>query len=58
MILLSESTRTLLSERWRSRLDERGSTTLKGKSEPIALYAPRRERTQPSPTDAAAATST
>jgi adenylate cyclase len=58
VILLTESTRALLSEQWRSRLEERGSMTLKGKSEPIALYSPGRERAQPSPTDAAAATST
>ncbi len=58
VILLTESTRALLSEKSRSRLDERGSTTVKGKSEPIALYAPRRERAHPSATDAAATTST
>ena len=54
-ILLTESTRALLSERWRARLEERGSIPLKGKSEPIALYALKREGAQPSATDAAAA---
>jgi class 3 adenylate cyclase len=56
-ILLTESTRALLSERWRALLDERGSMPLRGKSEPIALYVPRREQVPPSATDAATATS-
>jgi len=58
VVLLTESTRALLSERRRARLEERGSMTLKGKSEPIALYSPRRESVPQPPTDAAAATST
>lgn len=41
--LVTESTRALLGEDWRRRLDDRGSLPLKGKSEPIALYALRRE---------------
>ena len=32
-----------MSERWRARLEERGTIPLKGKSEPIALYALKRE---------------
>jgi len=56
-ILLTESTRALLGEGWRARLEERGSMPLRGKSEPIALYAPRSEPVQPSATDAATATS-
>jgi len=58
VILLTESTRALLGDSWRPRLEERGSMTLKGKSEPIALYSPGRGRAQESPTDATAATST
>jgi class 3 adenylate cyclase len=54
-ILLTESTRTLLSERWRGRLEERGSMPLKGKSEPISLYTLRGESARPSAPDAAAA---
>ena len=54
-ILLTESTRTLLGERWRARLEERGSIPLKGKSEPVALYAPRGEGTRPPAADAATA---
>ena len=56
--LVTESTRALLGDRWRARLDARGSMTLKGKSEPIALYAPQREAARPSPTDTATAAST
>ena len=56
-ILLTESTRALLSEGWRTRLGERGAVTLKGKSDAIALYSPRREGVQPPATDATAATS-
>ena len=52
-ILLTESTRTLLSEKWRGRLDERGSMPLKGKSEPIPLYALRRGAVRPSAAEAA-----
>jgi adenylate cyclase len=58
VILLTESTRALLGEQWRARLDERGSMTLKGKSEPIAVYSPGSARAAPSPTDTAATTST
>ena len=54
-ILVTESTRALVSERWRSRLEERGSIPLKGKSEPVALYALRRERPPRPATDAATA---
>jgi class 3 adenylate cyclase len=54
-ILLTEPTRALLSDRWRTRLDERGSIPLKGKSEPIAVYALTREGAQASASDAAAA---
>ena len=54
-VLVTESTRALLSERWRARLEERGSIPLKGKSEPIALYALKREVARPSASDAAAA---
>lgn len=54
-ILLTESTRTLLSDSWRGRLEERGSIPLKGKSEPIPLYALRGEGARPSAPDAAAA---
>ena len=53
-ILLTESTRALLSEEWRGRLEERGSIPLKGKSEPVALYALRREAVRPTATEAAA----
>ncbi|MEA2386910.1 MAG: adenylate cyclase, partial [Thermoleophilaceae bacterium] len=52
-ILLTESTRALLSESWRGRLEERGSMPLKGKSEPIPLYALRGEGARPSAADAA-----
>ena len=38
-ILLTESTRTLLGESCRARLDPRGQIPLKGKSEPVPLYA-------------------
>ena len=55
-ILLTESTRALLNEKWRAQLDERGSMPLKGKSEPVALYALRGEGTRPSASDVAAAT--
>jgi class 3 adenylate cyclase len=54
-ILLTESTRALLGESWRGRLEERGSMPLKGKSEPIPLYALRAEGAPPSAPDAAAA---
>lgn len=46
-ILVSESTRALLDESWRGRLEERGSMPLKGKSEPIPLYALRGEGAPP-----------
>ena len=46
-ILLTESTRALLSEEWHGRLEERGSIPLKGKSEPIPLYTLRREARGP-----------
>jgi adenylate cyclase len=55
-ILLTESTRALLSDGWRARLDERGSIPLKGKSEAIPLYALRGEAATPPPDAAAAAT--
>jgi adenylate cyclase len=58
VILLTESTRALLGDGWRSRLEERGSMTLKGKSEPIALYAPGPEAAPRPPTDAATTAST
>ena len=38
-ILLTESTRALLGEERRSRLEERGSSPLKGKADPVPLYA-------------------
>jgi class 3 adenylate cyclase len=47
-ILVTESTRALLSEDWRGRLEERGSMPLKGKSEPIPLYSLRGEGARPS----------
>ena len=53
-ILVSESTRALLGEKWQTRLEERGTVPLKGKSEPTPLYAVRRERAHPAATDAAA----
>jgi adenylate cyclase len=55
-VLLTESTRALLGEKWRAQLDERGSMPLKGKAEPVALYAVRGDGTRPSAIDAAAAT--
>ena len=55
-VLLTESTRALLGEKWRAQLDERGSMPLKGKSEPVALYALRGDGLRPSASDAAAAT--
>jgi class 3 adenylate cyclase len=55
-ILVTESTRALLSEEWRARLDERGSMPLKGKSEPIPLYALRGEGARPAAPGAATAT--
>ena len=55
-ILLTESTRALLSEEWRTRLDERGTIPLKGKSEPVALYALSPGPKQPSAQDATATT--
>ena len=57
-ILLTESTRALLGEEWRGRLDERGSIPLRGKSEPIALYALRGEAARPAAADAATAART
>ena len=56
-VLVTESTRALLSEEWRDRLDERGSMPLKGKSEPTSLYALRGEGARPAGADAAATTS-
>ena len=53
-VLVSESTRALLDERWRGRLEERGSMPLKGKSEPIPLYALRGEHARPVEPGAAA----
>jgi adenylate cyclase len=53
-VLVTESTRALLDERWRGRLEERGSMPLKGKSEPIPLYALRGERARPVEPGAAA----
>jgi class 3 adenylate cyclase len=55
-VLLTESTRALLSEKWRAQLDERGSMPLKGKSEPVALYALHGDGARPSASAAAAAT--
>jgi class 3 adenylate cyclase len=55
-VLVTESTRALLGETWRARLDERGSIPLKGKSEPVPLYAVRSDGARPAATDAAAAT--
>jgi class 3 adenylate cyclase len=52
-ILLTESTRALLGDEWRGRLEERGSMTLKGKSEPVALYTVRRQASDAAATDAA-----
>lgn len=46
-ILLTESSRALLSEEHRVRLEERGSIPLKGKSEPIPLYALREDGVRP-----------
>jgi class 3 adenylate cyclase len=57
-ILLTESTRALLGEEWRGRLDERGSMPLKGKSEPIPLYALRGEGARPGAAGAATAART
>jgi class 3 adenylate cyclase len=56
-VLVTESTRALLSEEWRARLEERGSIPLKGKSEPTPLYALRREGVRRAAADAATATS-
>jgi len=56
-VLVTESTRTLLTERWRALLDERGSIPLKGKADPVPLYALRGEGARPSAADAATATS-
>jgi adenylate cyclase len=56
-ILLTESTRALLNDRWRARLDERGSVTLRGKSEPVALYALRRDAAPRAQAEDAAAAS-
>jgi class 3 adenylate cyclase len=55
-ILLTESTRALLSEEWRDRLEERGTIPLKGKSEPVALYALSAERARPAAADTTATT--
>jgi class 3 adenylate cyclase len=55
--LVTESTRALLSEDWRARLEERGAMPLKGKSEPTALYALRREGARPAAPGATTATS-
>lgn len=46
-ILLTESTRALLGEEYRSRLEERGSIPLKGKADPVPLYACRGEGARP-----------
>ena len=54
VILVTESTRALLSEEWRGRLEERGGVALKGKSEPIPLYALRGEGARPAEPGAAA----
>jgi adenylate cyclase len=53
-VLVTESTRALLDEGWRGRLEERGSMPLKGKSEPIPLYALRGEGARPVEPGAAA----
>ena len=55
-ILLTESTRALVGDEWRNRLDERGTIPLKGKSEPVALYALSPESARPSAADATATT--
>ena len=55
-VLVTESTRALLSDERRARLEERGTMPLKGKSEPVALYALRREGLRPAAADTAAAT--
>jgi len=56
-VLVTESTRALLTERWRALLDERGSIPLKGKADPVPVYALRGEAARPSAADAATATS-
>jgi class 3 adenylate cyclase len=38
-ILLTESTRALLDEEHRTRLEERGAVVLKGKADPVPLYS-------------------
>jgi adenylate cyclase len=40
-ILISESTRALLSQDAATRLEQRAAAQVKGKSEPVALFAPR-----------------
>ena len=55
-ILLTESTRALLSKSWRARLDERGSMPLKGKSEPVPVYTLRGDGARPAAPDETAAT--
>jgi class 3 adenylate cyclase len=57
-ILVTESTRALLADPWRARLEERGSMPLKGKSEPIPLYALRGEGMRPAAGAAAGAATT
>jgi adenylate cyclase len=54
-ILLTESTRALLGDEWRGRLEERGSMTLRGKSQPVALYTLRPETARVEAADTAAA---
>ena len=53
-ILVTESSRALLSDRWRARLEERGSIPLKGKSEPVPVYALRGDGAGPADADAPA----
>jgi adenylate cyclase len=48
-VLISESTRDLLSEAAAGRLERRPAVPLKGKSESIALFAPSRAGARPSP---------
>ena len=43
-ILVTEPTRALLSEEWRELLEPRGALPLRGRSEPVDVYAPIDER--------------
>ena len=46
-VLISEDTRRLLSDHVTAELDERPATPLKGKTKPVALYAPRSTPREP-----------